>query len=61
MTGKEKKIFIAEAVIVFVILAAILLTQLIGTVEAAFQELSEAGLLRHGSGLFDYGTFQIHL
>ena len=35
--------------------------ELIGTVEAAFQELSEAGLLRHGSGLFDYGTFQIHL
>ncbi len=35
MTGKEKKIFIAEAVIVFVILAAILLTQLIGTVEVA--------------------------
>ena len=35
MTGKEKKIFIAEAVIVFVLLAAVLLTQLIGTVEIA--------------------------
>ena len=31
------------------------------TVEAAFHALSEAGLLWHGSGLFDYGSFQIHL
>ena len=35
MSKKERKVFIAEAVIVFVLLAAILLTQLIGTVDVA--------------------------
>lgn len=35
--------------------------ELIGAVEETFHALSEAGLLRHGSGLFDYGSFQIHL
>ena len=40
MSNKQRKVFIAEAVIVFVILAAILLSQLIGTVDVA-QDLGE--------------------
>lgn len=34
---------------------------LIGRIELAFRELSDRGKLKHGSGLFDYGDFQIHI
>ena len=34
---------------------------LIDRIELAFRELSDRGKLKHGSGLFDYGDFQIHI
>ena len=32
-----------------------------GQVLRAFRELSEAGKLKQGSGVFDFGEFQIHI
>ena len=34
---------------------------MIGAVEAGLGELERQGKLRHGSGIFDFGAFQIHL
>lgn len=36
-------------------------TAIIGHIEAGFRRISDAGKLAHGGGLFDFGTFQIHL
>lgn len=36
-------------------------SDIIRRIETAFQELDAAGKLYHGNGLFDYGTFQIHI
>lgn len=35
--------------------------QLVLRVESAFSDLEARGLLRHGSGRFDFGGFQTHL
>lgn len=34
---------------------------LMGRIERAFQDLDDRGKLKQGSGLFDYGEFQIHI
>ena len=35
--------------------------EIIGDISAAFQQLYDAGMLVHGSGIFDYGSFRIHI
>ncbi len=34
---------------------------IISEIDNAFSELEQQGLLKHGSGIFDYGKFQLHL
>lgn len=34
---------------------------MMGRIECAFRELDEAGTLKQGSGVFDFGDFQIHI
>ena len=36
-------------------------TSIISEIDKAFDELEQQGLLKHGSGIFNYGKFQLHL